>query len=187
MIECMKAIQPRLTYSELRLMPDDGKRYELIDGEVFVTPSPSEKHQRISMRLSANLHAHAERCELGRVYTAPFDVVFGDRLAVQPDVIFVSSARLGIIGPEYIVGAPDLVAEILSPQRAAYDRATKFEQYAKYGVREYWIIDPVAETVEVYRLAGTEYELKAKLSGDQKLETPLLPGWKIPVADIFRD
>ncbi len=186
MIDLMKATQPRLTYIELRLMPDDGKRYELVDGEVFVTPSPNEKHQRVSANLFVSMETYARRKKLGRAYFAPFDVVFGEKTALQPDIIFVSSSRLGIIGPEYIVGAPDLVAEILSPQRAAYDRATKFEQYAKYGVGECWIIDPVAETVEVYRLAGTEYELKAKLSGDQNLETPLLPGWKIRVADLFR-
>ncbi len=168
-------------------MPDDGKRYELVDGEVFVTPSPSEKHQRVCGNLFLSIETHARRKKLGRVYFAPFEVVFNEKTALQPDIVFVSSPRLGIIGPEYIVGAPDLVVEILSPQRATYDRTTKFEQYAHYRVGEYWIIDPVAETVEVHRLAGSKYELKGKLSGDRKLETPLLPGWKIAVGDLFRD
>src|SRR5215472_1456066 len=138
----VKTVQPMLTYPELRLMPDDGKHYELIDGEVFVSPSPSEKHQRILARLHLSLGGYAVQQRLGRVYFAPFDVVFGEKTALQPDLLFVSAARLGIIGPEYVVGAPDLVVEILSPHRLAYDRVTKLEQYALHGVREYWIIEP---------------------------------------------
>jgi Uma2 family endonuclease len=181
----MSAVLPRLTYPELRMMPDDGKRYELIDGEVFVTPSPSEKHQRILANLLASMHVYAQARRLGKVYPAPFDVVFGEKTALQPDLLFVSSARLGIVGPEYVLGAPDLVVEILSPYRVPYDRVTKFEQYARHGVGEYWIIDPVAETVDVYRLAGSGYELKATVTGDQALETPLLPGWTMPLSDLL--
>jgi Uma2 family endonuclease len=181
----MKAVQPRLTYPELRMMPDDGKRYELIDGEVFVTPSPSEKHQRILVNLLMSMQAHAKARGLGRVYVAPFDVVFGEKTALQPDLLFVSSPRRGIIGPEYVLGAPDLVVEILSPYRVPYDRVTKFEQYAQNGVGEYWIIDPVAESVDVFRLAGSSYELVGSVTGDRTLETPLLPGWKMPVRDLF--
>ncbi|HKS95293.1 MAG TPA: Uma2 family endonuclease, partial [Terriglobia bacterium] len=155
------------------------------DGEVFMTPSPNEKHQRILVNLGFSIHAHAKAHHFGRLYLAPFDVVFGEKTALQPDLLFVSSARAGIIGPEYVLGAPDLVVEILSPYRIPYDRVTKFEQYAKHGVGEYWIIDPVAETVDVYRLAGSRYDLKASLSGDQALETPLLPAWKMSLADLF--
>ena len=181
----MRAVQPRLTYPELRMIPDDANRYELIDGEVFVTPSPSEKHQRILINLGSSMHVHAKARGLGRVYVAPFDVVFGEKTALQPDLLFVSSARRGIIGPEYVLGPPDLVVEILSPYRVPYDRVTKFEQYAKHGVGEYWIIDPVAEQVDVYRLAGSTYDLKESVTGGQALETPLLPGWKMLVGDLF--
>ena len=185
MIDFMKAVQPRLTYPEFRLMPDDGKRYELIDGEVFVNPSPSEKHQRVSARLHLSIGSHVEKNKLGRVYYAPFDVVFSEKTALQPDLLFVCSARLGIIGPEYVVGAPDLVVEILSPHRPFYDRVTKFEQYASYGVAEYWVIDPVAESVEIYVLAGRSYELKGTFAGEETLKTPLLPGWELPVSNLF--
>ena len=181
----MKTVQPTLTYPELRLMPDDGKRYELIDGEVSVSPSPSEKHQRISARLHLSTGNHVERNKLGRVYYAPFDVVFSEKTALQPDLLFVSSARLGIIGPEYIIGPPDLVVEILSPHRTSYDRVTKLEQYALYRVGEYWIIDLTAETIEVYMLTGERYELRATLGLDQSVTTPLLPGWQLAVRDLF--
>ena len=111
--------------------------------------------------------------------------MFGEKTALQPDLLFVSSARRGIIGPEYVLGAPDLVVEILSPYRVPYDRVTKFEQYAQNGVGEYWIIDPVAENVDVFRLAGSRYDLMGSVTGDQTLETPLLPGWKMPVRELF--
>jgi Uma2 family endonuclease len=185
MMDAMKAVQPRLTYPELRLMPDDGKRYELIDGEVFVTPSPSEKHQRVLGHLFVSFYNHATPRSLGRVYVAPFDVVFGEKTALQPDLLFVSSKRLGIIGPEYVLGAPDLVVEILSPYRRSYDLVTKLEQYALYGVGEYWIVDPVAETVEIYVLAGSRYERKGVFAGDDILQTPLLPGWEIAAGNLF--
>jgi len=168
-------------------MPDDGKRYELIDGEVFVSPSPSEKHQRASGQLFLSMGGHVVRYDLGRVYYAPFDVVFGEKTALQPDLLFVSKARLGIIGPEYIIGAPDLVVEILSPSRAAYDRVTKLEQYALFGVAEYWIVDPMAESVEIYVLAGRKYELKGSFTGSQILSTPLLPGWELAVSSLFAE
>jgi Uma2 family endonuclease len=183
----MKAVQPTLTYPELRLMPDDGKRYELVDGEVFVSPSPSEKHQRVLARLHLNLGAYAERKKLGRVYFAPFDVVFGEKTALQPDLIFVSEARLGIIGPEYILGAPDLVVEILSPHRISYDRVTKLEQYALHGVAEYWVIDPMADKIDLYERSGERYQQRASLTGDEALTTHLLPGWELPVKSLFSE
>jgi Uma2 family endonuclease len=168
-------------------MPDDGKRYELIDGEVFVSPSPSEKHQRGSGRLYVSWAVHVEKNRLGRVYYAPFDVVFSEKTALQPDLLFVSKARLRIIGPEYIIGAPDLVVEILSPSRLAYDRVTKLEQYALYGVSEYWIVDPVAESAEIYLLAGRKYELKGTFTGSQILSTALLPGWELADSSLFSE
>src|SRR5208337_2482334 len=185
MIDTMKAVQPRLTYPELRLMPDDGKRYELIDGEVFVTPSPSEKHQRVLGNLFLSLSNHTKTRNLGRVYIAPFDVVFDEKTALQPDLLFVSAGRLGIIGPEYVLGAPDLVVEVLPPYRQSYDRVTKLEQYALHGVTEYWVIDPIAESVEIYVLTGTKYELKGAFAGKEILQSPLLPGWEIPAGNLF--
>jgi Uma2 family endonuclease len=181
----MKAVQPRLTYPELRLMPDDGKRYELVDGEVSVTPSPDEKHQRVLGNLFLSVSIHVRAGNLGRVYVAPFDVVFAERTALQPDLLFVSEKRLGIIGPEYVLGAPDLVVEILSPYRLSYDRVTKLEQYAFYGVSEYWVVDPIAENVDIHVLVDRRYELKGVFTGGDILQSPLLPGWELAAGNLF--
>ena len=199
----MKVAQRRLTYPELRLLPDNGRGYELVDGEVYlggekipldtlldgselpVTPSPSEKHQRVSGHLFVSMYQHVKSNRLGSVYYAPFDVVFGEHTAFQPDIVFVSQARRGIVGPEYILGPPDLVVEIISPFRANYDRGRKFENYARHGVGEYWIIDPIAEIIEVFQLVKGQYELKGAHSEEQFLESPLLPGWKVAAHDLF--
>jgi Uma2 family endonuclease len=183
----MKAVQPRISYSELRTMPSDGKRYELVNGEVFVAPAPNEKHQRIVRNLLVSMQTHARTNRLGRAYCAPFDVVFGERTALEPDILFVSAARRGIIGPEYIVGAPDLVVEVLSPSSRAMDRVTKFEQYALHGVSEYWVIDPDDEHVEVYLLKGKRYLLKGRFAGHDALESSHLSGWKLAVHELFAE
>jgi Uma2 family endonuclease len=130
---------------------------------------------------------HVEKNGLGRVYYAPFDVVFSEKTALQPDLLFVSKARLGIIGPEYIIGAPDLVVEILSPSRPAYDRVTKLEQYALYSVSEYWIVDPEAESAEIYLLADRKYELRGTFTGSQILSSALLPGSELAVSSLFSE
>ncbi len=199
----MKVAQRRLTYTELRHFPDDGRRYELIEGVLYengeevpperyppaseapMTPAPSEKHQRLSSKLFVSLYLYVEAKGLGRVYYAPLDVALSDRTTLQPDIVFVSSSRLGIIGPEYLIGPPDLVVEILSPFRAKYDRITKSETYARHGVAEYWILDPIAETVEIFRLTEGRYQQSASISGDQFIQTPLLPGWRVAALDLF--
>jgi Uma2 family endonuclease len=131
--------------------------------------------------------SHVENHMLGRVYLAPFDVVFSEKTDLQPDLFFVSSARLGIVGPEYIIGAPDLVVEILSPHRASYDRVTKLEQYASNRVSEYWIVDIIAQAIEIYTLSAAGYELKATLGAKEFVSTPLLPGWELSVGDLFAE
>lgn len=178
----------KMTIAELDRLPTDGNRYELIDGELFVSPSPFEPHQRAQMRLSRKLDQFAEDHDLGRVYTAPFDVYLslpgatGDT-RVEPDVLFVSKARLHII-QDWVRGAPDLVAEILSESTARADHYEKRDAYRAAGVREYWVVDPPHQTVTVHRFdAG---EAPQVLSREQTLTTPLLPGFELPVAYLFR-
>ena len=176
---------PKLTYEEFRRLPDDGKRYELIGGEVHLTPAPHTKHQYVVHNLDIPLSVYVQKNKLGDVWTAPLDVRLSGDTALQPDLIFVSDARAEIIQEDWIAGAPDLVVEVLSPSTAAYDRATKLPAYAEAGVPEFWLIDSQAKTVEVLKLQGKKYFVDAILAGDQVLTSNLFPGWQLPLRDLF--
>ena len=144
--------QTPTTWEDVLRMPDDGNRYEFIGGRLYVTPAPVTRHQRISKRLMAALMRVLEDPGHGEVFDAPFLVEFpgaGDR--VQPDLLFVSNEGREIIGEEQVLGAPDLVVEILSPSTAHRDRGIKLDLYARSGVRQYWIVDPVEDVVDVWR------------------------------------
>ena len=134
----------KLSFEEFRQLPIDVKRYELVRGEVHVTPAPATRHQAILQNLSGNLWTFVIKNHLGEVWTAPLDVRLSGDTALQPDLIFISNARAGIIQEMWIAGAPDLVVEVLSPSTAAYDRATKLPVYAEAGVPEVWRIDSQA-------------------------------------------
>jgi Uma2 family endonuclease len=148
-----------LTYDDLEAIPQEreGDRHEIIDGELVVTPSPVPRHQKVSLRLAAALY-DLERAGLGEVYAAPTDVKLSPRQVVIPDLVFVTAARLGIIGGKAIEGAPDLLVEVLSPSTRARDEGRKLALYAEFGVPEYWIVDPDAGTVRAFTIVGDEYE-----------------------------
>ncbi len=176
---------PKLSFEEFRQLPSDGKRYELVHGEVHLTPAPATRHQAIVQNLSGNLWSFVIKNKLGEVWTAPLDVRLGEDTALQPDLIFISNARAGIIQENWIGGAPDLVVEVFSRSTAAYDRATKLPIYAEAGVSEVCLIDPQAKTVEVLKLQGKKYFVEATLAGDQTLASNLFPGWQLPLQDLF--
>ncbi len=176
---------PKLTYEEFRRLPDDGKRYELIHGEVHLTPSPTTKHQFALQNLSRSLDPFVFKHRLGEIFVAPLDVRLSRDTAVQPDPIFISNSRARIIKENYIDGAPDLVVEILSPSTAAHDRATKLALYAEAGVPEVWLLETVAKTVEVLKLQGKKYLVDSALAGEQKLTSSQFPGWELPLTDLF--
>lgn len=142
-------------------MPEDGKRYEAIGGELYVTAAPSRRHQRTSHRLQVELHRLLDEPGHGQVYAAPFGVEFPETgEGAQPDLLFVSRERLHIVGEDWIRGAPDLVIEIASPSTARRDRTVKLDFYRRLGVAEYWVVDPEAEQVEVWPLASGATEPK---------------------------
>jgi len=176
---------PKLTFEQFRELPNDGKRYELVHGEVHVTPAPVTRHQAVLQNLSGNLWPYVIKNRLGEVWTAPLDVRLGADTALQPDLIFISNARAGIIQEDWIAGSPDLVVEVLSPSTAAHDRATKLPIYAEAGVLEVWFIDPKAKTVEVLTLQGKKYLVEATLAGEQVLVSNLFPNWQLPLPDLF--
>jgi Uma2 family endonuclease len=178
-------VVPKVTFEEFRQFPVDGKRYELVSGEVHVTPAPATRHQFAVQNLAGSLWPHVIKNHLGEVCTAPLDVRLSKDTALQPDLIFISNARAGIIQEDWIAGAPDLVVEVSSPSTAAYDRATKLPIYAETGVPEVWLIDSQARTVEVLKLQGRKYFVDVTLAGDQVLTSTLFPGWQLPLRDLF--
>jgi Uma2 family endonuclease len=180
----------RLTYEDYALIPEDGQRHEIIDGEDFVSPAPFLRHQAIVRCFIAALHPFVQANGLGEVFPAPVDVLLSRHDIVQPDLVFIAKEHLGILTEANVQGAPDLVIEILSPSTRKRDQGIKLERYERFGVREYWLADPVRAAVTVYRLdVGHEGQLRrtAELSaaaGDL-LTTPLLPGLRIALSEIF--
>ena len=143
----------RITWREAQLMPEDGKRYEVIDGELYVTAAPSRRHQWVSGNFQAELRRLLQEPGHGWVYAAPLGVEFpGTEEGAQPDILFVSKARAHLLAPEGIRGAPDMVVEITSPSTAERDRTIKRKLYARHGVRVYWFANHQDEFVDVWDL-----------------------------------
>jgi Uma2 family endonuclease len=171
------------TYEDYVDFPDDGRRYEIVDGEVFVTPAPNTRHQDIVGLLFRRIGDHVERHGGGRVFVAPYDAVLSPTNVVQPDIVFVADADSGRITAANLQGPPTLAVEVLSEAR--HDRVRKRRLYAQFGVAEYWIVDPDGERVEVHRLAGQEYPTPTLLEAGTELTTPLLPGFAMQVAELL--
>jgi Uma2 family endonuclease len=175
------------TYADLEQMPEsqDGTRYEIIDGELIVTPSPIPLHEELTMEVIHQVDPVIRSRRLGRLYGARVDVKLAgdDTVTVVPDLFFIARDRLHIVGPKAIIGAPDLVVEILSPSTRDYDLGPKKALYARYGVQEYWIIDPAARSLAVLVLRGDRYE---ELPHDGSIAHSLvLPDLTIDLAALF--
>ncbi len=179
----MVSAQTRLTYEDYVELPSD-KRYEIIDGELYEVTAPTVRHQDVLGNLYIIFKPYVTRHKLGRVYMAPIDVILAEGSIVQPALAFVTEARRGVIQPHAIVGAPDLVVEILSPTTAAYDRNRKADLYERYGVAEYWMVDSETETVEILKLGDTGYA-PAQIHASGVISTAIIPGLQIELADIF--
>ena len=179
--------KPRIkfTVADYMTTPDD-KRYQLLDGDLILAPSPTTRHQRILARLFPLLYEFVTSNELGEVFLAPYDVIFANEDVAQPDLLFVSNARSDIITEANIQGAPDLVVEILSPGTARYDRGYKLTLYGRHGVREYWLVDPEAESVEVLTLGETGLAPTATYRRGDTLASPWLAGLALDLAPVFR-
>jgi Uma2 family endonuclease len=181
----------RLTYDDFLLFPDDdGLRHEIIDGEHYVTAAPNLRHQELVGRLHLTIGAFVEdRPERGRVFLSPFDVVFSFHDIVEPDLVFVAPDQFEILTAKNIQGTPALVVEILSPSTRKRDREIKRQLYDRSGVREYWLVDPEQDVVTIHRRAlDDSFPQAARLTAKalDTLDTPLLPGWSLPLARLFR-
>lgn len=175
----------RFTYDDYAQLPSDGKRYEVINGEVIVTPAPTTIHQRISRKLEYRLEEHVTKYDLGEIFDAPCDVILSEYDIVQPDLFFISNERSSIITEKNIQGAPDLVIEIISPESRERDRTNKNLLYAQHGVREYWLVDTERKPVEVWSLSGNAFNLVGIFEQQDRLTSKVLPKLEISLSEIF--
>lgn len=188
------------TYEDWLRLPDNGWRYEVIKGVLYVTPAPKPRHQAISRELEDRMWTFVKAHNLGQVFYAPIDVFLpGQETPVQPDIIFIARDRLDIVRPdEGIYGAPDLIVEVLSPSDWIKDREEKLALYAETGVREYWIVAPKpygakyydqslgkAPSIDVYTLREAGYELQGRWGMGEVARSEVLPGFSVVVDEIF--
>jgi Uma2 family endonuclease len=175
----------KLTYDAYRALPETGPKYQLVDGELLMSPAPTYWHQEVSARLFWEMRRYVEQEELGKVLYSPLDVILSDEDVFQPDIVFVSTARRGIIVTEGIRGVPDLCVEVLSPSTRDLDLKTKRLIYARHGVPELWIVDPDANTFRVFRLREDPHRAAALLRAKDTLTTRLLPGFTMKLDKLF--
>lgn len=178
----------RWTVTDLELLPDDGRHYEIIDGELFVTRAPHWKHQNVSVKFGMALESWSVESGLGEAAINP-GLVFSETDSVIPDVVWASHERLATMLDEagHLIAAPELVVEILSPgdKNERRDRESKLKLYSSYGVVEYWIADRPQRKVEVYRRDRGILKLSLTLYSDDDLISPVLPGFSITVGQLF--
>lgn len=174
----------RYTYEDYAKTPDD-VRYQLIDGELILSPSPTFYHQRISAVLFVELRLWAESNGAGEVVSAPMDVYFTETDLAQPDILFISEERMHIVEDRYVRGAPDLVIEILSPSTSGLDLGAKMGLYALHGVPHYWIADPDTRTTRTLRLEAGDYAEVAIFTENDVLTSDTFPGLRIDLSQVF--
>jgi Uma2 family endonuclease len=178
----------KLTYDDFLHFPDDGKRHELIDGEHYVTPSPNTKHQAVSGNLYFLMRSWLEQHPVGRVFYAPFDVVFTQFDVVEPDLMYMSNERAaGILTAKHVTGAPEIVVEIASRGTRKRDETIKRRLYERSGVSEYWVVDPDLDVVRVYRREHDRFARPTELAAEagDVLTTAHLSGLEMPLARVF--
>jgi len=177
-------LKRKLDYDDYLRLPDDGKRYEILDGELYVTPAPSPLHQRVSKRLQRKLEDYFEARGLGEVFDALIDMILGRHDVAQPDILVV--ANPGQISGRGIEGAPLLVVEVLSPSTRRHDREVKMRRYAALAIPHYWIVDPEGHWIACYRLEGGAYRHVLTAEGNTQLIPTDWPDLIIPLADLWR-
>jgi Uma2 family endonuclease len=176
-----------LTYEDYLHLPNDGRRYEILEGELFVSPAPKTRHQIIATNLAETLNRQVRKHKLGRVLVAPTDVVLSRTDVAQPDLLFISSQRLKILTEQNVQGAPDLIVEILCEFTEEQDRTLKMQIYARHGVREYWLIDPDREVVEVYELDAKlrTFLHRATYQQDETMSSTLFPKLTVKLSALW--
>jgi Uma2 family endonuclease len=173
-----------LTHHDLDDTPDDGNRYELIDGTLYVSPFPTSAHQHVITRLVVILGSYVQERQLGKVFISGLKVVLDERTGVGPDLVYISRTRLDGLAKDGYYGAPDLLVEVLS-SKPGLDTQVKKAKYARAGVPHYWIIDPERRLVTIYRLEGSRYRRAAEHRDENTFEHELFPGLSISLEDLW--
>jgi Uma2 family endonuclease len=174
-----------LTYDDYRLLPNDGNRYEILDGELSVTPAPSTRHQTVLGNLYRFLASYVVANQLGKLFIAPTDLILVPTTVVQPDLMFIGNDRRQIVTERAIEGPPTLIIEILSPTTHRTDRVTKAQLYAKHKVPNYWLIDPDQRTLEAYELVIDRYNITASARDAEVFIPSFFPGFSIQLSDLW--
>jgi Uma2 family endonuclease len=174
-----------LTYRDYEALPADGRRYELHDGELSVTPAPGTRHQRVIGAMYVLLRTHVDDRRLGEVFLSPVDCILSDVTVVQPDLVYLEPTRAPLVSERGIEGPPTLAVEILSPSTTTIDRSRKRELYAQHRIPYYWIVDPEARTIEAYGLAEGRYALLTCVSGAEPVSLPPFPDLAFAPASLW--
>ena len=181
----VKIIRPRVTYTDLEQAAEDGRRYELYDGEVFVVPAPVPRHQVVQQLIAEAFRRHVS-AHGGFSVDSPIDIVFSEHDVLQPDVVLFTAERAHLVDLDRVIrDSPDLCVEILSPSTEATDRGRKMQMFARYGVREYWIVDPSARTIEVYARRENAYALIQRTGQGDVVASLVLPDLALRSDDVF--
>ncbi len=176
----------KLTYQDYLLFPEDGNRYEILNGDLYMTPAPLTRHQTLVMRLGYLLMKYLEENPIGTVFPAPCDVLLSENDVVQPDLLFVLHTGKAKITEKNIQGPPDLVIEVLSPTTAARDRELKCKRYEYFGIREYWLVDPDKNSLDILSLKDGHFVHPVRGTSPCTLISPLLPDFTFDLAKLFR-
>jgi len=182
----MSLATTKLTYHDFLLLPDDGKRYEILDGDLFVTLSPVTRHQLIVGRFLHRLMTYLETHPIGTVFTAPYDVVLSDTDIVEPDLLLVLHTGRAVITEKNVQGAPDVIIEVLSPSTAARDHDLKRKRYERFGVQEYWLIDPDGNTLEMLVIKDGRYVEAFRTTRPAECTSALLPGLILDLGSLLK-
>lgn len=174
----------KYTFQDYVTLPENGKRYEIMEGELFMTPAPQVYHQIVLSNLEQTLRNIIQANKLGIVLIAPTDVVFSEENVVQPDILFISSNRRSIVSVDNIKGAPDLIVEVLSKRTQSIDRKQKRQLYEKFGVREYWMVDPDGKNIELLVLEHDRYRSFGPIF-QGSVQSYLLPDLVVKIEDVF--
>lgn len=177
--------QVLITYREYKTLPESGPRYQLIEGDLLMSPAPKPPHQRIVGRLFWALHSQVIQQGNGEAIVSPIDVVLSDTNVLQPDIVYVSPRRRKIIKEDGLFGAPDICVEVISASSREQDLGVKHRLYARFGVREYWVVDPKAKRVMVFSLTGNPAGAGETFGVGATLRSEVLPHFSLDVNQLF--